>query len=228
MKKIIVTSLYILLTFTFFSQGKEIPKVLKLEWGSGLKDIQRTISTKEAGLSTLKFYQTVAGKDELTELRTSSQVRYVSTGSPFLNIPSDVIFTFYNSNNTIDGLKLAKVEVYLKKRYADRSWVNTKSVFKSLISFFCENYEVTLKQNDENMIFTRYDYEIIINGIYVTFAADIGNNRLSADDSIYFTYENNNIKNMILKKDLEVEKEKLKMIEIEKNRDPNSSIKGNL
>ena len=123
---------------------------------------------------------------------------------------------------------LEEVEVYLKKRYADRSWVNTKSVFKSLISFFCENYEVTLKQNDENMIFTRYDYEIIINGIYVTFAADIGNNRLSADDSIYFTYENNNIKNMILKKDLEVEKEKLKMIEIEKNRDPNSSIKGNL
>lgn len=228
MKKKIICLFFCMLTSFGYSQSREVPRVLKLDWGIGIREVQRIVTSRDTGLSTLKFYQTAAGRDELTELRTGSQVRYIANGSPFLNIPSDVIFTFYNSNNTLDGLQLAKVEVYLKKRYADRTSVNVRSVFKSLISFFCENYEIVLRKQEEDLILTRYDYEVIINGVYVTFAADIGNNRLSSDDGIYFTYENNNLKNMILKKDLEIEKEKMRITNPERNRDPGSAVRGNL
>lgn len=228
MKKMILCTVLILSWNMVFSQSKEVPKVLKLDWGLNVREVQRVNANNNSTLSPLKYYQTIAGRDELSELRGGSQIRYIAQGKPFMDVPSDVIFTFYNGNNTIDGLKLAKVEVYLKKKHSDKTWINTKSVFKSLISFFCDNYQITLSTDEENIIFTRYDYEVIVNGVYVNFVADLGNNRLSSDDAIYFTYESNNLKTMILKKDIEIEREKMKINENTHSRDPNAKIKGNL
>ncbi len=207
-KKVFIA--FMLCSMSLFASDMVIPKLFMLEWGITPAEVEKKISNKSIGLSDFSHYQGIARRDEISDLKLSSNIMYKASGSAILNIPSEVIFTFYNSNNTQGGLKLSKDEVFLKKKYQDKTWVSVKSVFRSLIAFFCENYNIKLTQKDEESVYSRFDYEVVVNGVYANFIADIGNGRLSKDDSVFITYENNALKNQILKKELDTEKAKIK------------------
>jgi len=207
---------FLLIGAVFLNAQNTQPKLFQLEWGVTIGQLESQLNLKKLPVKNLKHYQGITRKDEVSDLKTSSSVSYSATGTPFFDIPSDIIFTFYNSNNGKSGLKLARIEVYLKKKYIDKSWVNIRSTYQTLISYFAENYGITLKRKEEELIFRRLDYEVVVNGVYVNFIADIGSNRLSDEDGIYFVYENNKLKNKILEKEILLEQEKSELYEYEK------------
>lgn len=206
MKKNILIFLAFFTALTVYADN--VPKIFQLEWGSSFSTVQNNLIKNNTGLSRLEYYAIIPGISELDSLKTSASVKYISKGSPFFDIESEVIFTFYNSNNTQNGLKLSKIEVYMKNKDIYNKWVYTTSVFRNLITLFCENYKVRLSRDEEKWVFQNYNYEVTINGVYAEFLANVGNDRLARDESIYFSYENNDIQNAMLRKEIEIEKMK--------------------
>ena len=64
---------------------------------------------------------------------------------------------------------------------------------------------MNLKYSQERNIFRNYDYQVTVNGIYVNFIANIGENILDKKQSIFISYESNKYKNLILKKARQME-----------------------
>lgn len=227
MKRIFLISILTIVFLYNLSAQNKIPRLFKLDWGITYSQVSDKILNKDVALSPLKHYPIYKGKSELDDIKLSSFVKYQSEGSPFFDIPSTVIFTFYNPDNLKNRLQLSKVEVYLSKKDNYRLTIDTKSVYKNLISIFCENYGVDLKLDDERNIFTTYSYQITLNGIHAIFTANIGDNILDNNEAIFFSYESNHYQNLILKKEIDLLKEKDNIKDKTNNKD-DINIKSNL
>lgn len=212
MKRTAITALLLILLTPLFSHEKE-PILFELGWGSSLKSVAVKVMDKGLRLSKLKYYSIRPGRDQVVDLKTQSFLKYSTSGTPFYEeIESNIIFTFYNSNGTIDGLELSKIEVYIKNRDKKGLFVNIRSIYKNQLSKFCEDYKVTLKKPEESYIMRKYDYEVTVNGIYVNFVANTGDNRLSSDEALFISYEKNSLQNKMLKRELELQSEKSRLL----------------
>ena len=201
--KINVVLTMLFLSFNLIARNN-MPMFFQLMWSSSFNQVQSRINEKDVGLGKLTHYSILGGKDEVYDLSTSAKIMYVTKGSPFFNIPAEVIFTFYNPSNSKNDLQLAKVELYLSRKDNDNIWVDVKNVFKNFVRIFFDNYDLNLIYRQERRIFTEYDYKISVNGIYVTFIANVGDSILDNDKSVFISYESNQIQNLILKKDAEL------------------------
>lgn len=213
MKRTAITVFLLLLLLTpLFSHDKE-PILFELEWGSSLKSVVAKVADQSLRLSKLKYYSIRPGRDQVVDLKTQAFLKYSTKGTPFYEeIESDIIFTFYNSNGTIDGLELSKIEIYIKNRDKKGLFVNIRSIYKNQLSKFCEDYDVTLKKREESFAMKKYDYEVTVNGVYVNFVANTGDNRLSSDEALFVSYENNSLQNKMLKRELELQSEKSRLL----------------
>jgi hypothetical protein len=208
------------------AQESRTPMMFQLNWGSSFNTVQSRIRQSDVGLGTLYHYQIYPGRGELDDLKSSSYVKYSSEGAPFFSIPAEAIFTFYNPENDKNRLQLSKVEVYMKNRDRDGVFVDIKALFKNFIRLFCDNYGVCLNYDMERMIFKNYDYEVTVNGVYVNFMGNVGDKMLSRDESAFISYESNKLQNAILKREIEIEKERST---IKKESNPyNNTMKKNL
>ena len=145
-----------------------------------------------------------------------------------MNIPAEIIFTFYNQERQKSKLKLSKVELYLSKRDKNNVSIDIKSIFRTFIGIFCENYGVYLESSLERNIFTNYSYQVTVNGIYVNFMANIGENKLEENESIFISYENNELQNLILKREVDLLKLKEKKELKDEEYKINNMLKNNL
>lgn len=200
--KLLIIFLFVI-SVNIYAQDR-IPQLLRLNWGASFQDVENKIIQKDVGLTKLRHYEIFEGKGEAADLLTSPEIKYFSNGSPFFNIPADVIFTFYNPTNNKGKLKLTKIEVYMNKKDDDNVWVDSKTVYKNLIRIFFDNYDLNLKYNQERQIFSDYNYQVTVNGIFVTFTANVGENILERDKSVLILYESNKLVNMILKREKEL------------------------
>ena len=114
MKNVLI--LFVFVSIFNISAQNKIPKLFRIDWGSTYSQVSDKISNKDVGLSPLKHYSIYKGRGELDDLKLSSFVKYQSEGSPFFSIPSTVIFTFYNPDNSKNRLFLSKVEIYLSRK----------------------------------------------------------------------------------------------------------------
>lgn len=212
MKRAALTTLLLILLTPLFAHEKE-PILFELGWGSSLKSVSAKVKDKSLRLSKLNYYSIRPGRDQVVDLKTQAFLKYSTSGTPFYEeIESDIIFTFYNSNGTIDGLELSKIEIYIKNRDKKGLFVNIRSIYKNQLSKFCEDYKVTLKKPEESFIMRKYDYEVTVNGIYVNFVANTGDNRLSSDEALFISYEKNSLQNKMLKRELELQSEKSRLL----------------
>lgn len=225
---IVLITLYSSLSL-FSQEDNSTPMLFRLEWGTSYNSVKNRIINSNIGLADLKYYQIFPGRNELTDLKTSAYVKYISNGTPlFKDIPSDVIFTFYNSSGTIEGLQLSKIEVYMKKKDKAGLWINTRTIYRNLITLFCENYKILLTRDDESVIFTKYNYEVTINGIYVNIFSNMGDNRLNNDEAIFLSYENTKLQRMILQKEIQLDREREKIQEEKSEDNDRQKVKDNL
>jgi hypothetical protein len=204
MKKNILLCIYLLFCSLLFSQNF-IPKLFQLEWGLNFEQVQNQISKSDIGLGKLNYYSILQGRDLNTDLMTSASVKFNAKGSPFFGIPAEVIFTFYNPSRNINYLQLSKIEIYLSRKDNNDIWVDAKQVYKDLLKIFIKNYDIELNYTLNKNIYSNYDFQITINGIYVNFIANVNtNNAIIKDKSLYINYENNQFQSMILKKEIDL------------------------
>jgi|GEM_PF-5491209 len=218
-KNVIFIFLLLINNALLFSQENQ-PKLFNLNWGATYNEVEKKIQSTDTGLRKLKYYKAFQSRDEYTDLKSSASVKYISEGIPFFDIPAKVIFTFYNPKNNKDDLVLTKIEVFMNKKDNLNLWVDAKAVYKDLIRLFFDIYYVNIDKNKIKEIFLEYNYQVIINGIFVHFIANTGNSILNEDTSVYITYENNSLRNLILKKQNEIIKN-----ESENNNDEDNVLK---
>lgn len=212
MKRLIVSLLLILLMSPLFSLEME-PALFGLKWGSSLTSVKAALVNNNLNLDRLKYYSIRPGRDQVVDLKSQAFLKYSTKGTPLYDeIATDVIFTFYNSDGTLEGLKLSKIELYLKNRDKKGLFVNVRSIYKNQLSKFCEDYKVSLKTGEERFAVSRYDYEVTVNGIYVNFVANTGDNRLDKEEALFISYENSSLQNLMLKRELELQLEKNRLL----------------
>ncbi|MCG8572687.1 MAG: hypothetical protein MJB14_21355 [Spirochaetes bacterium] len=202
----------IVVTFLFQLNAQKFD-IFEIQWGLNAEQLQQYLTEKNVEIKEFAYYSIRSGKDQAVDLQTSSFIKY-SAESYLLydHINSLLIFTFYNSNGTLEGLQLSKVEIYLKRKDHNGLPVNIRSIFKNQISVFCEKNDIILKTSEENEIFRQYDYEINLDNIYVSFMANIGDNRLNRNESLYISLENNELQSMLLQKEVSIQSKKDEII----------------
>ncbi|HOV15112.1 MAG TPA: hypothetical protein PK771_12560 [Spirochaetota bacterium] len=220
MKKILLFFVFALIIVNLNGQSK-IPRLFKLDWGLSFSSVADKISNKDVGLTPMKHYPIYKGRSEIDDLKLSSFIKYQSDGAPFFDIPSSVIFTFFNPDGSKNRLQLSKIEVYLARKDSNKISIDVKSTYRNLISIFCENYGVSLKLEDEKAIFSNYNYQVSINGIFVNFTANIETISFAEKEAIFFSYESSEYQRLILKKEIELTKEK---DDVDKKDDDKSDI----
>ncbi len=200
-KKILLFCFNLMPLFAFCDS---VPMLFDLHWGAGLEDVKSAINSLSDDKGSLKYYNVFEGRNEMTDLRSQASIKYYTDDLDYNNIPSRVVFTFYNPQFKKSGLQLSKIEVFMKRKDNDNVWVDIKAVFEDILKKFIDDYLVNIDAESELKIYKLHEYQVVVNSIYIHFIANIGNNILDNDTSIYISYENNGLENLILKKEKEL------------------------
>ncbi len=203
----LVFILVLLFSYNITAQvALEVPKLLGVEWGHNLNSCKNKLRQVVTGLTEFRFYPIRDGSTESNELRNGSNLKYIADGVPFFNIPAEIILTFYNSNGTIAGLQLSKIELYLMGKDTNNAAIDSRSVFRDLVRLFCEKYGIRLTPDLERNIFTNYNYTVTVEGISVNFLVNTAINRSDNRRSLFISYQNEPIQNQILRKEIEIQR----------------------
>jgi len=221
---LLIILILIIASFNIEAKGKT-PLMFGLNWGSTFFDVLDKISMKDVGLSPMKHYPISKGRGETDDLKLSGYVKYQSEGTPFFDIPSTVIFTFFNPSGSKNRLFLSKIEVYLDRRDVSKIPIDIRATFRNLIMVFCENYNIKLKFDEERILFSNYSYQTTVNGVFVNFFANTETISFNKRDAIYLSYENNEYQRLIVAKDNELNN---KGVVDDSERRSSSDVKKNL
>ncbi len=206
MRLFIVAIMIVVISSTLCYSQDDIPKLFGAEWGDGVTSLKNVMTSSVKNFNSFKYYPINAGATENSDLKNLPALKYTFKGEPFFGVPADIILTFFNSNSSLQGLELSKIEVYMSSRDTKNIQIDSRSVFKDFIRLFCEKYRIHLNADLERNIFTNYNYIVTVNGVTVNFMANSGDLRLDKMNSIFISYENNALRNSILKRELELVK----------------------
>jgi hypothetical protein len=201
-KKLLLIIIFIFNTLYIFST--KIPELFNLKWGSGFDEVNLTFVKLSNSKDKLKYYNVFEGRNEIIDLKSQASIKYYIDNIIYNNIPSMIVVTFYNPDLKKNNIQLSKIEIFLKKKDKDNVWVDTKAEFKHILKNFIDEYLVNIDTANELKIYKIYEYQVVVNSILAHFMANVGNNILDKNTSIYISYENNNLQNLILKKEKEL------------------------